>query len=92
MLLTSVCAQSELSAQRCEELWRDLEHQLNQELRQVESSMKMQLEAISAQLDKDGQVKKHLTVCLGTDPFCEVHHTHGFALLLSEHHLSLDVE
>lgn len=67
MLLASVGAQSKLSAQRCEELWLDLEHQLNEELRQVERSMKMQLEAINGQLDRDGQVEKHLAVCLDTD-------------------------
>lgn len=56
MLLASAGAQSQLSAQRCEELWLDLERQLNEELRQVEGSVKTQLEAISAQLDGDGQV------------------------------------
>lgn len=67
MLLASVGAQSKLSAQRCEELWLDLERQLNEELWQVEGSMKMQLEAINGQLDHDGQVEKHLAVCLHTD-------------------------
>lgn len=62
MLLASVGAQSKLSAQRCEELWLDLERQLNEELRQVEGSMKMQLEAINGHLDRDGQVEKHLAV------------------------------
>lgn len=56
VLLGSVGAQSKLSAQRCEELWLDLERQLNEELRQVEGSMKMQLEAINGQLDHDGQM------------------------------------
>lgn len=67
MLLTSVGAQSKLSAQRCEELWLDLEHQLDQEMQQVEKSMKTQLEAIKGQLDEDGQVEKHLGVCLDPD-------------------------
>lgn len=67
LFLASVKAQSKLSAQRCEELWLDLEHQLNEELRQVEGSMKTQLEAISGQLDQDGQVEKELDVCLDLD-------------------------
>lgn len=71
MLLASVGAQSKLSAQRCEELWLDLERQLNEELRQVEGSMKMQLEAINGQLDHDGQVEKHRAVCLHTDRTAE---------------------
>lgn len=64
VLLASVGARSKLSAQRCEELWLDLEHQLNEELRQVEDSMKTQLEAIKGQLARDGQVEKHLGVRL----------------------------
>lgn len=59
MLLASLGAHSKLSAQRCEELWLDLEHQLDEELRQVEGSMKTQLQAIKGQLDQDGQVEKH---------------------------------
>lgn len=43
-----------------------MERQLNEELRHVEGSMKMQLEAISDQLDQDGQVEKQLAVCLNT--------------------------
>lgn len=57
VLLASVGAQSKLSAQRCEELWQDLEHQLDEEMRQVEGSMKTQLEAIDGQLDQDGEVE-----------------------------------
>lgn len=68
VLLASVGAQSKLSARRCEELWLDLERQLNEELRQVEGSMRTQLEAINSQLDRDGQVGKHLDVCLDLTP------------------------
>lgn len=56
VLLASVGAQSTLSAQRFEELWLDLEHQLNDELQQVERSVKMQLQAINGHLDQDGQM------------------------------------
>lgn len=57
VFLTSVAAQSKLSAQRCEELWLDLEQELVAQLQQAECTTKLQLEAMRAQLDKDGQVE-----------------------------------
>lgn len=56
VFLTSVPAQSELSTQRCEELWLDLEQELAAQLQQAECITKLQLEDMRAQLDKDGQV------------------------------------
>ncbi|TMS18888.1 Ellis-van Creveld syndrome protein-like protein [Larimichthys crocea] len=56
VFLTSIPAQSNLSPQRCEELWLDLEQELVAQLQQAESTTKMQLEDIRVQLDKDGQV------------------------------------
>ncbi|XP_076604117.1 evC complex member EVC [Chaetodon auriga] len=56
VFLTSVPAQSKLPAQRCEELWLDLEQELVSQLQQTECTTKLQLEDIRAQLDKDGQV------------------------------------
>ncbi|KAE8298129.1 Ellis-van Creveld syndrome protein DWF-1 [Larimichthys crocea] len=56
VFLTSIPAQSNLSPQRCEELWLDLEQELVAQLQQAESTTKMQLEDMRVQLDKDGQV------------------------------------
>ncbi|XP_051271523.1 evC complex member EVC [Dicentrarchus labrax] len=56
VFLTSVRAQSKLPAERCEELWLDLEQELVPQLQQAECTIKMQLEDVRAQLDKDGQV------------------------------------
>uniref|UniRef100_UPI0037E842EA evC complex member EVC n=1 Tax=Semicossyphus pulcher TaxID=241346 RepID=UPI0037E842EA len=56
IFLTSVLAQSKLSAERCEELWCDLEQELVSQLQQVECATKLQLEDMRAQLDEDGQV------------------------------------
>ncbi|XP_034548695.1 ellis-van Creveld syndrome protein-like [Notolabrus celidotus] len=56
VFLTSVVAQSKLSAERCEELWSDLERELVAQLQQAECATKIQLEDMRAQLDKDGQV------------------------------------
>ncbi|XP_030276263.1 ellis-van Creveld syndrome protein [Sparus aurata] len=53
---TSVLAQTNLSAERCEELWLDLEQELAAQLQQAECTTKLQLEDMRAQLDKDGQV------------------------------------
>ncbi|XP_073324485.1 evC complex member EVC [Pagrus major] len=53
---TSVPAQTNLSAERCEELWLDLEQDLVAHLQQPECTTKLQLEDMRAQLDKDGQV------------------------------------
>lgn len=57
VFLTSVPAQSKLPAQRCKELWLDLEQELAAELKQAECTTKLQLEAMRAQLDLDGQVE-----------------------------------
>uniref|UniRef100_A0A3B4YA23 EvC ciliary complex subunit 1 n=1 Tax=Seriola lalandi dorsalis TaxID=1841481 RepID=A0A3B4YA23_SERLL len=56
IFLASVLAQSKLSAERCEKLWSDLEQELAAQLQQAECSIKLQLEDMRAQLDKDGQV------------------------------------
>lgn len=57
VFLTSVPAQSKLSAERCEKLWLDLEQELVAQLQQAESTTKLQLDDMRAQLDKDGQVE-----------------------------------
>lgn len=54
---TSVLAQTNLSAEHCEELWLDLEQELAAQLQQAECTTKLQLEDMRAQLDKDGQVE-----------------------------------
>lgn len=63
-----------------------MEHQLNAKLQQTESTIKMQLEAIKAQLDKDGQVENArlfiLTLILVCQEFMYVFDTEGFSLLL----------
>ncbi|XP_042351685.1 ellis-van Creveld syndrome protein [Plectropomus leopardus] len=56
IFLTSVPAQSNVSAERCEKLWLDLEQELAAQLQQVECITKLQLEDMRAQLDKDEQV------------------------------------
>ncbi|XP_056242391.1 evC complex member EVC [Seriola aureovittata] len=56
IFLASVLAPSKLSAERCEKLWSDLEQELAAQLQQAECSIKLQLEDMRAQLDKDGQV------------------------------------
>ncbi|XP_044036963.1 ellis-van Creveld syndrome protein [Siniperca chuatsi] len=56
VFLTSVPAQSKLSAERCEKLWLDLEQELVAQLQPAECSTKLQLDDMRAQLDKDGQV------------------------------------
>lgn len=56
VFITSIPAQSELSAQHCEELWSDLEQELAAQLQQAECTTKLQLEAMTAQLDKDEKV------------------------------------
>uniref|UniRef100_A0A4W6C0P0 EvC ciliary complex subunit 1 n=1 Tax=Lates calcarifer TaxID=8187 RepID=A0A4W6C0P0_LATCA len=56
VFLASVPAQSKLSAERCEKLWLDLEQKLAAQLQQAECTIKLQLEDMRAQLDKDGQV------------------------------------
>ncbi|KAM6947008.1 evC complex member EVC [Lycodopsis pacificus] len=56
VFLTSVPAQSKVSAERCEKLWLDLEQELVAQLQQAECTTKLQLEDMRAQLDEDGQV------------------------------------
>lgn len=55
-----VPAQSNLSAQCCEELWVNVEQGLAEQLQQAECAMKLQLEAITAQLNEDGKVVNQL--------------------------------
>ncbi|XP_069567404.1 evC complex member EVC [Brachyistius frenatus] len=54
--LTSVLAQTKLSAEHCEKLWLDLEQELCAQLQLAECITKQQLEDIRAELDKDGQI------------------------------------
>ncbi|XP_031132657.1 ellis-van Creveld syndrome protein [Sander lucioperca] len=56
IFLTAVPAQSKVSAERCENLWLDLEQELVAQLQQAECTTKVQLEDMRAQLDKDGQL------------------------------------
>lgn len=56
VFLSSVPAQSHLSAQCCEELWGNLEQGLAEHLQQAEEDMKQQLEAMTAQLNQEGKV------------------------------------
>uniref|UniRef100_A0A3Q0SES2 EvC ciliary complex subunit 1 n=1 Tax=Amphilophus citrinellus TaxID=61819 RepID=A0A3Q0SES2_AMPCI len=56
VFLTSVPAQTKLSAEHCEKLWLDLEQELSAQLQQAACTTKQQLEDIRAELDKDGQV------------------------------------
>ncbi|KAF0035166.1 hypothetical protein F2P81_012924 [Scophthalmus maximus] len=56
IFLTSVSAQSNVSAERCERLWLDLEQELVEKLQQAECTINLQLEDMRAQLDQDGQV------------------------------------
>ncbi|KAK2862378.1 hypothetical protein Q5P01_001911 [Channa striata] len=56
IFVTSVPTQSKLSAECCEQLWLDLEQKLAAELQQAECTIKLQVEDMRAQLDKDGQM------------------------------------
>ncbi|XP_032368604.1 ellis-van Creveld syndrome protein [Etheostoma spectabile] len=56
IFLTAVPAQSKVSAERCENLWLDLEQELVAQLQQAECTAKVQLEDMRAQLDKDEQL------------------------------------
>ncbi|XP_030585486.1 ellis-van Creveld syndrome protein isoform X1 [Archocentrus centrarchus] len=56
VFLTSVPAQTKLSAEHCEKLWLDLEQELSAQLQQAACTTKQQLEDIRAELDKDEQV------------------------------------
>ncbi|XP_053294160.1 evC complex member EVC [Pleuronectes platessa] len=55
IFLASVSAQPELSAERCETLWLNLEQELVAQLQQAECTIKLQLDDLRAQLDKDRQ-------------------------------------
>lgn len=56
IFIRSVPAQSNLSAQCCEELWANLEQGLGEQLQEAECAMKLQLEAMTAQLNEDEKV------------------------------------
>lgn len=56
IFLTSVATQSNVSAECCERLWLDLEQELAEQLQQAETTTKLQLEDMRAQLERDGQV------------------------------------
>lgn len=56
VFISSVPAQSNLSAQCCEELWGNLEQGLAEHVQQAEEDMKQQLEAMTAQLNEEGKV------------------------------------
>ncbi|KAG7494061.1 ellis-van Creveld syndrome protein [Solea senegalensis] len=56
VFLALVSAKSQLSAECCEKLWLDLEQKLVAQLQQVENTVKLQLEDMKAEVDKDGQV------------------------------------
>uniref|UniRef100_A0A8C2WPI2 Ellis-van Creveld syndrome protein n=1 Tax=Cyclopterus lumpus TaxID=8103 RepID=A0A8C2WPI2_CYCLU len=56
VVLGSVPAQSRVSAERCEKLWLELELELAVQMQRAEGTTKLQLEAMRAQLDHDGQV------------------------------------
>ncbi|XP_029906468.1 ellis-van Creveld syndrome protein isoform X2 [Myripristis murdjan] len=56
VFFASLPAQSELSVERCEKLWLDLEQELSAQLLEAESTTKVQLEDMRVQLNKDGQV------------------------------------
>ncbi|XP_053172161.1 evC complex member EVC [Scomber japonicus] len=55
-IFLTIPAQSKISAEHCEKLWLDLEQELVAQLQQVENTIRLQLEDMRAQLDKDGQV------------------------------------
>ncbi|XP_061788351.2 evC complex member EVC isoform X2 [Nerophis lumbriciformis] len=53
---TSLLAQSQGSAQHCQTLWLDVEHQLTAQKEQLERTTKSQLDQMQAQLDQERQV------------------------------------
>uniref|UniRef100_A0A3P9DPD7 EvC ciliary complex subunit 1 n=1 Tax=Maylandia zebra TaxID=106582 RepID=A0A3P9DPD7_9CICH len=56
VFLSSVPAQTKLSAEHCEKLWLDLEQELSAQLQQVECTTRQQLDDIRAELDTYEQV------------------------------------
>ncbi|XP_037535143.1 ellis-van Creveld syndrome protein [Nematolebias whitei] len=56
IFLSTVPALTSLTAERCEDLWLDVEQELAAQLQQAECTTKQQLEDIRAALNKDGQV------------------------------------
>lgn len=60
VFIKSVPARSNLSAQCCEELWVNLEQGLDEQLQQAECAMKLQLEAMTAQLNEVEKVVNQL--------------------------------
>lgn len=56
VFLTSLPAQTSLSAERCEEMWLDLGQELAAQLQQAEGAARRQLLDIQAELKQDEQV------------------------------------
>ncbi|XP_028261940.1 ellis-van Creveld syndrome protein isoform X2 [Parambassis ranga] len=56
VFLSSVPAQTKLSAEHCEKLWIDIEQKLAVQLEEAECTTRQELEDIRAELDKDGQI------------------------------------
>lgn len=56
IFLSTVPAQTSLTAEHCEDLWLDVEQELAAQLQQAECTTKQQLEDIRTALNKDGQV------------------------------------
>ncbi|RVE72384.1 hypothetical protein OJAV_G00039960 [Oryzias javanicus] len=54
--LTSLPAQTSLTAEHCEEMWLDLEQELAAQLQQAEGAARRQLLDIQAELKQDGQL------------------------------------
>ncbi|XP_077429434.1 evC complex member EVC [Vanacampus margaritifer] len=53
---TSVTAQCELSAERCQALWLDVEQQFAAQQQQVEKTIRLQMDQMLAQIDQERQV------------------------------------
>ncbi|XP_077386908.1 evC complex member EVC [Festucalex cinctus] len=53
---TSVTAQCELSAERCQALWLDVEQQFAAQQQQVEKTTRLQMDQIVAEIDQERQV------------------------------------
>ncbi|XP_013865106.1 ellis-van Creveld syndrome protein isoform X2 [Austrofundulus limnaeus] len=56
IFVSSVPAQTGLTAEHCENLWLDVEQELAAQLQQAECTTKQQLEDMRTELNKDGQV------------------------------------
>lgn len=62
IFLSSVSAQTSLTAERCENLWQDVEQELAAQLQQAECATKQQLEDMRTESNKDGQVGRQLAM------------------------------